>query len=134
MILDDRRAKRALAVLIGLQGLIFVTVCTVKYRCLLYDDIDLALFTQALANLLRGSLATPLRGMSWLGDHSSFNLFLLVPLFAVFPSPVTLLVVQSVALALGACRFTYWPGVSSRIPVRRSDSPRSTCSTRRWAT
>jgi uncharacterized membrane protein len=104
MILDDRRAKRALAVLIGLQCLIFVTVCTVKYRCLLYDDIDLALFTQALANLLRGSLATPLRGMSWLGDHSSFNLFLLVPLFAVFPSPVTLLVVQSVALALGA-----WP-------------------------
>jgi uncharacterized membrane protein len=101
---DDRLAKRALTVLIGVQLVTFVTVCAVKYRFLLYDDIDLALFTQALANLLRGSLDTPLRGMSWLGDHSSFNLFLLAPLFAVFPSPLTLLVVQSAALALGA-----WP-------------------------
>ena len=104
MTLDDRLARRALFVLIAAQAVIFASLCAIKYHFLLYDDIDLAIFTQALANLLRGSLETPLRGMSWLGDHSSLNLFLLAPLFALFRSPLTLLTVQCVALALGA-----WP-------------------------
>ena len=67
MTIDDRLARRALFVLIAAQAVIFASLCAIKYHFLLYDDIDLAIFTQALANLLRGSLETPLRGMSWLG-------------------------------------------------------------------
>src|SRR5689334_11539833 len=73
-----------------------------KLRDYLYDDFDLAIFVQALSGITRGSLTSSIRGMSWLGDHSSLLLFPLAPLFALIPHPATLLVLQSVALGLGA--------------------------------
>lgn len=74
----------------------------IKYRYYLYTDFDLAIFTQAVSGLLRGSLDCSIRGTPWLGDHSSLNLFLVAPLYALLPSPLTLLALQSFALALGA--------------------------------
>jgi hypothetical protein len=40
--------------------------------------------------------------MNWLGDHSSLILFLIAPLYAIARHPVTLPMIQTVALALGA--------------------------------
>jgi hypothetical protein len=99
---DERRTRLALAALVVAYAAIHFGTCVVKYRAFLYDDIDLAIFTQALANLMRGSLGCSIRGMSWLGDHSSLNLFLVAPFYAIARTPLTLLFVQTVALALGA--------------------------------
>lgn len=100
----DRLGPRVVVVAIALYALIYLIVCAIKYRDYLYKDFDLAIFVQATDRILHGTTFSSIRGMSWLGDHSSLVLFLLAPLWAVAPHPFTLLAVQTLALALGA-----WP-------------------------
>jgi uncharacterized membrane protein len=97
-----RGYRAALWALIALYAAIYSAASIWKYQHYLYDDIDLAIFAQAEAQLMRGSLFSSIRGMAWLGDHASLNLFLIAPLYALFRTPLTLLIVQSVALAIGA--------------------------------
>src|SRR5437867_8641380 len=97
-------AAAATLVLAAAYTLVYAGVCVTKYRYYLYDDFDFAIFGQAMEQLLRGSLYSSIRGMVWLGDHTSLILFPLLPVYAVARHPVTLLVVQSLALGLGA-----WP-------------------------
>src|SRR6185295_10237359 len=91
-----------LAALIAAYVAVYFTVCVIKYRYYLYQDFDLAIFVQAASRLLHGSLYSSIRGMDWIGDHSSLHLFWLAPLYALAPHPLTLLLVQTLALALGA--------------------------------
>ncbi|MEO5619031.1 MAG: DUF2079 domain-containing protein [Candidatus Eisenbacteria bacterium] len=98
----DRHGERVVWGMIALYVAVFSAVCLVKYRYYLYADFDLAIFTQATHQILHGSFFSSIRGMYWLGDHSSLILFLLAPLQAVLPGPLTLLFVQTVSLALGA--------------------------------
>ena len=93
--------RAAIASLIAAYALLFSAAGILQYR-FYTPAFDLPIFAQAVDGLLRGTLFVPIRGMVWLGDHSSWILFLLAPLYAVFRHPVTLVVVQSVALALGA--------------------------------
>jgi uncharacterized membrane protein len=87
-----------MAAYVGLYG----ELCIHKYHYFLYTDFDLAIFVQAVDGLLHGTLYSSIRGMNWLGDHTSLVMFLVAPLYAIARSPVTLLLVQTVALALGA--------------------------------
>ena len=98
----SRRAILALASLTAAYALVFGTIVSVKFRYYLYSDFDLAIFAQATDQAFRGTLFNSIRGMNWLGDHVSLILFAIAPLYAVFRHPMTLLLVQSVALALGA--------------------------------
>ena len=81
---------------------VYSALCITKYRYYLYTDFDFAIFAQAMERLLHGSMFVSIRGMNWLGDHSSFVLFLLAPIYGALRHPVTLLVVQSISLGLGA--------------------------------
>jgi uncharacterized membrane protein len=92
----------AVVLMIVAHAALYSAIGAIKLAHALYDDFDLAIFSQAVDRLLAGSLFSSIRGMRWLGDHASLNLFLVAPLYAVARSPLTLLVVQSVALALGA--------------------------------
>jgi uncharacterized membrane protein len=92
-----------LALALGYAAL-FSFLCVEKYRYYLYNDFDLAIFAHAVDGVLRGSFFESIRGMNWLGDHSSLILIPLAPLHALFRDARMLLIVQSVALALGA-----WP-------------------------
>ena len=83
---------------------LFSFLCVEKYRYYLYTDFDLAIFAHAVDGVLRGTLFESIRGMNWLGDHSSLILIPLAPLYALFRDARMLLILQSVALALGA-----WP-------------------------
>jgi uncharacterized membrane protein len=94
--------RLALAGLIAAYAVTFSILCWVRWRYYLYTDFDLAIFAQAVDGILRGTLFSSIRGMSWLGDHSSLILFVLAPIYAVIRHPMMLLVVQSTALALGA--------------------------------
>lgn len=63
---------------------------------------DFGLYDQGIWLLSRGkSPFVTLMGRNLFGDHSSFILLLLVPLYWLFSSTATLLVVQSVVIAMG---------------------------------
>ena len=81
---------------------VFSYLSLVKLRYYLYTDFDLAIFVQATNSILHGSFASSIAGLNLLGAHSALSLLLVAPFFALVRSPATLLVAQSVALALGA--------------------------------
>lgn len=81
---------------------VYQSICVTKFRYYLYRDFDLAIFVQAIHGVMHGSWFSSIRGMNWLGDHSSLILIPLAPLFALAPHPLTLLGMQTVALASGA--------------------------------
>ena len=98
----ERHAPVILAVMVTLWAAVFSSVAYLKYRYYLYTDIDCALFVQVVDGILHGSTFSSIRGMNWLGDHSSLILFLVAPFYALFRHPLTLPVIQCVVLALGA--------------------------------
>lgn len=101
---SERYGVVALVAMMTLSAVATTLLCALKYRHYLYLDIDLPMFTQAVAGIARGTLVSSIRGMNWLGDHSSLVLFPLAAPFALAPHPLTLLALQAVAAALGA-----WP-------------------------
>jgi len=103
----DRHGSLVVWGLVALYVGTFFSVCLVKYRYYLYRDFDMAIFTQATDQILRGSLYSSIRGMNWLGDHTSLILFVIAPVYALFRSCLTLLFIQTLVLGLGALPI-YW--------------------------
>jgi len=100
--LSERRGFAIVLALMAAHVALYETLSVVKFRYYLYRDFDLAIFTQAVNGLLHGTAFSSIRGMNWLGDHSSLILIPLAPLFLIAPHALTLLTLQTVALALGA--------------------------------
>ncbi len=71
---------------------------TLYYHRLLYESVDVAIIPRP------GPI-----GYSFLDVHFSPTLFLFLPIYAVYPSPATLLVAQTILIALGALPI-YWLG------------------------
>ena len=84
--------------------LVMIYLSFLKFRYFAYKSFDLGIFTQSLAGFLHGrplfnTVEWQLYGVSnHFGVHFQPILFLLVPIFALFPSAKTLLVIQSIAL------------------------------------
>jgi len=72
------------------------------------NAFDLGLFNQAFSTALKGKLfyETPdqyiIPSGSFLGTHFSLLMFLILPIYALFPFPQTLLILQTAVIALGA--------------------------------
>ncbi len=98
----SRHTILTLVSLIAAYALVYGVIVSFKFRYYLYSDFDLAIFTQATDQALRGTLYNSIRGMNWLGDHVSLILFVVAPLYALLRHPMTLLLLQCVTLALGA--------------------------------
>ncbi|MFQ5897126.1 MAG: DUF2079 domain-containing protein [Candidatus Methylomirabilia bacterium] len=76
---------------------------TVTNHYVLHSGFDLGYYVQLLWNLVEGhGPRVSLPEMHAWGDHFSPILYLFMPLFALFPGAVCLLIAQSAALALGA--------------------------------
>jgi len=89
--------------LVAIYAAYFVTLTVRTQRALGTSAFDFGLYDQGIWLMSRGK--TPfvtLMGRNLLGDHSSFVLLPLVPLYWVFSSTATLFVVQSIAIAAGA--------------------------------
>ncbi len=103
-------------------AVIYVMVAITQWRSLAAPSWDLAIFTQ-LAKAYSNAEApiVPIKGPGFnlLGDHFHPILVLLGPVYALFPSGLTLLVVQALLIALSAGPLTAlavrrlgrWPGV-----------------------
>lgn len=90
--------------------MLYATLGVLRHRSYHSLGFDLGLFDQVFWNTTQGrpfestmsqALAVP---HSFLGDHFSPGLAVLVPFYALYPHPETLVVAQALALALGA-----WP-------------------------
>ncbi|AEC52726.1 hypothetical protein PNA2_1811 [Pyrococcus sp. NA2] len=84
--------------------IIMIYLSFIKFTYFRYSSFDLGIFTQSLASFIHGRFF--FNTLEW-QFHSAPNhfavhfqpiLFLLVPIFKFFPSPKTLLVIQSLAL------------------------------------
>ncbi len=71
-----------------------------------YTTFDLAFYVQALDGFLHGRNWSSLLGVKPFGNHADFIILLILPVYAVFQHPLTLVVVQNVALA--ACLPLGW--------------------------
>jgi uncharacterized membrane protein len=69
---------------------------------------DLGLYSQAFYSAIHGKLLfTTLVGGSYLSEHFAPFMFLLVPFFYIYPSPYTLLVIQSIFLSFASVPLYY---------------------------
>jgi uncharacterized membrane protein len=89
--------------------LVFILICAglvlARYRAYNYWGVDLAQFDQALWNTWQGRILafTQYGGLSdtLLTDHFEPLMFLIAPLYLIWPDPRALLLLRVVALALG---------------------------------
>lgn len=91
------------SVLMAAYTVSFSAVSLIRYRSFSFHDMDLAVINQNIYNASQGVLVSPEYGIpGFLSGHKWFIIFLLLPLYVLFPGPPLLLVLQSAALALGA--------------------------------
>ena len=85
--------------------LVFSLISIWKYCNFGYDGLDLAIINQVFYNSIQGNFfASSIHPPSYLGDHFTPIIFLLLPFYILFQHPVTLLILQTIALAICA-----WP-------------------------
>jgi uncharacterized membrane protein len=108
-VLNHLRKKWKLYLAIFFYTVIFSTITILRHRTFLTSGFDLGIFDQAFWTTVfehklfysTGDLSFNPSG-SFFGVHFSPLLFLILPLYAIFPSVETLLVIQTVVLALGS--------------------------------
>lgn len=88
----------AIATYVALLG----WACHEKFARYGYDDFDLAVHAQSVWSITRGSIDCSILGVPFLGNHFAAILFLIAPMYALFPSPLLLLHLQTLVLGVGA--------------------------------
>ena len=97
------RPRRVVAAAVLIYAALFSFVTLTRHATFATHALDLGYYVQLTWNLARGAGAyVSLPEMHAWGDHLSPIMYLFVPLFWVAPGAPILLLVQSVALALGA--------------------------------
>lgn len=76
--------------------------CHLKFDSFGYDDFDLAHHSQSVRNILRGSLDCSVLGIPFLGNHMVLVLFIIAPFYFLVNSPLLLIYLQTIALAIAA--------------------------------
>lgn len=99
----DRACKRLLWMAITAYVTVFLPLTFSFYDRFTTMSYDLGIFDQATWLISRGhSPFVTIRGLPLLADHFSAILYLLAPLYWVWPSAKALLAAQTIALSLGA--------------------------------
>ncbi|MHB8631019.1 MAG: DUF2079 domain-containing protein [Candidatus Limnocylindria bacterium] len=105
-----RNEGRVAIGIVAVYGLLFGALSLIRHWSFHSTGLDLGVFDQVIWNTSRGHFMESTLSLdrctphSFFGDHFSPILVALVPLYWIAPHPETLLIVQTVALALGA-----WP-------------------------
>jgi len=96
-------------VLILCLVIIFISLISLlliqKYQDFGYNALDLGIYNQVFYNSAQGNLfAMSIHPHSYLGDHFEIFILLLLPIYYIWQSPITLLILQVIFLGLSA-----WP-------------------------
>lgn len=99
----EARGSRVVFAAIGVATLVYLLIPLVRHHSF-QTGIDLALFGQAYWNTVQGDfLVSSIQGdMTLWGEHFNPIVLAILPLYRLWPSPETLLVLQSLALVAGA--------------------------------
>ncbi len=98
-----QRASRLITLLVALDALGISLTGIARYRAGVTHFYDLGVYDNVVWQAAHGRFFYyPQYEMNFFGDHFAPLLFLFVPLYWVFAHPCTLVILQSVALALGA--------------------------------
>jgi len=82
---------------------IFSLISFWKYNNFAYNGIDLGIYNQVFWNTAEGRFfESSIQAGSYLGDHFEPLILLLLPFYLIFKHPLTLLILQTIFLALGA--------------------------------
>ena len=101
----DKYSKQLLWLLIIAYGLFFGYLSLLKLDYFIYNNFDLSIFNQVFYNTLNGNwLEMTINLHTYLADHFTPIIFLLLPIYALKIGPENLLIIQSFSLALAA-----WP-------------------------
>ncbi|MCE9610850.1 MAG: DUF2079 domain-containing protein [Chthoniobacter sp.] len=113
---DTAKTPRAIVWGAGLfAGLVFL-VSWWQWWTFQYGTFDLAFYVQALWLALRGKWTVSLLNVPLMGNHAEPIVFLITPLFAIFPHPMTFVAVQTLAFA--TMPFTAWR-IARRLEIER---------------
>lgn len=82
--------------------LFFSLISCFRYNSFDFKDFDFAIYGQVMWNLLHGSMESSILGIPFLGNHMDLILFVVLPFYAVFKHPITLLFLQNILIGLGA--------------------------------
>ncbi|MDX9893613.1 MAG: DUF2079 domain-containing protein [Patescibacteria group bacterium] len=103
--LIQNNGPKILMLAIILYLVIFSWFSIWKYQNFQYNAMDLGIINQVFFNSTQGQwLVSSIHPPSYLGDHFTPILFLLLPFYWLFQNPQTLLIIQTICLALSA-----WP-------------------------
>src|SRR3989338_99384 len=92
-----------LAASVLLYIVVFITLTYWKLAHFHYDNLDLAIFNNVFFNTLQGDwFRATINPVSYLGDHFSPFLLLLVPLYALKPGPFILILMETIIIGLTA--------------------------------
>lgn len=101
----SQKSQTILWLMIIVYFVVFSLICTWKYFNFGYNGLDLAIFNQVFYNSSQGNLfGLTIHPPSYLGDHFALIIILLLPFYYLWQHPISLLVLQSLVLALSA-----WP-------------------------
>ena len=94
-----------LAAAITLYVVVFGAIGVWRYNNFSYNAMDLAILNQVFYNSAHGDLfASSIHPPTYLADHLELAGLILLPVYALFQHPITLLLLQTLALGLSA-----WP-------------------------
>lgn len=102
------KLSRFYLILLGVSISVYVTLFSwisfLKYYSFSFHDIDLAIINQTFWNTAHGLFSSSGPGQSTIlnGGHVFLVVFVLTPIYILISSPLTLLLLQSLALGLGA--------------------------------
>jgi uncharacterized membrane protein len=99
------REHAPVIVVIAAHAVTFCALAILRDRAVWSASVDLGMFKEALWNTLHGRVMfSSTVGYSFLGEHFSPVLFLLLPFYALSPTSACLLVIQTLAVSVSA-----WP-------------------------
>ena len=93
----------AVLILLTVYAVFFSAIAFYRYQSFSFHDMDLVAINQTFWNVAHGRLVSDYYGeAALLSGHKWFIIFPLLPLYALFPGPLTLLFLQCLALGLGS--------------------------------
>ncbi len=89
--------------LVASASILLIAYEWLSYKSFHFVMLDLGLFNRHMYSLARFDFsANPLKGINLLGDHAHIFLLFIAPFYALWQSPVVLLIVQVLAITLSA--------------------------------
>ena len=110
--------KKLILVFILIYIIFFGTTSIIQHYALNTHAEDLGMFTQVVWNTLHGNIAyTTLKHECFFKEHFAPIYIIISPLYIIFNTPVTLLVIQTIMLALMALPVYYIANLKLKSPL-----------------